>query len=217
MRPFGSLPFSGSLAFQYRSSGGGGVNAGFSAACRARRANLADDRHYRRPYGRFAAARSDCARLHGSSTAFQQVGSAALAGAARRRPGATMAGKLPDRKDLATCSPSDATGLARTRRTCDIAHEPFGPALLYATMCVTIKPSERMRACSPSAATSQARRAISTWRRTPCPSTPTRSSSSRATRAAAVRRPSTRKTSRPLPPMRPSMASSASWRTRLTR
>ena len=29
--------------------------------------------------------------------------------------------------------------------------------------------------------------------------------------------PSTRKTSRPLPPMRPSMASSASWRTRLTR
>lgn len=36
-------------------------------------------------------------------------------------------------------------------------------------------------------------------------------------RAAAVRRPSTRKTSRPLPPMRPSMASSASWRTRLTR
>ena len=68
-----------------------------------------------------------------------------------------MAGKLPDRKDLATCSPSDATGLARTRRTCDIAHEPFGPALLYATMCVTIKPSERMRACSPSAATSQAR------------------------------------------------------------
>lgn len=135
MRPFGSLPFSGSLAFQYRSSGGGGRQRGvFGGLPRAsgepcRRPTLSQTvRPLRR---RSVGLRSAARFFNGLPTS----GFSDARGAARRRPGATMAGKLPDRKDLATCSPSDATGLARTRRTCDIAHEPFGPALLYATMC----------------------------------------------------------------------------------
>ena len=73
------------------------------------------------------------------------------------------------------------------------------------------------RTCLPSDAISRARRAISTWRRTPCPLTPTRSSSSRATRAVAVRRRSIPPTSRPTPPTRPTTASRAFSRMRPTR